>query len=1746
MPGLSWISWMLTVAVLTGVFHIFTDASGGIHVDTLLQRYDQANSLDTTRALLTQSISKAHTYNERGALSRRKRDILFPNGVKLCSQETVQQVIDNHLSYFHLRVCQETVWEAFKIFWDRLPERDEYQVWMDRCQDGSASVFDIGRGFSQSEEHLTLVQNRVLMASSTSEPFSSWPDMCRPDSTASPKEETIQTTTLEDIQMVVTDLEGDSAPDPPLETEVEQATPEPAAEEVSEGPIAGTDLHETPEDTDAISPETTEEAVEQAAVEEISPVDISEEAEDAVKDVVPDVTAEASEEEITEETPVDTEVGEEVSEEVSDDDRGVLKTAEEADSEGAYGTPEVGEVIVEAEEETAEPTEGIHEEAVSPEEDTAIEESPDEGEEESIEEVVPSEETVEEVVIESELPEQVVTEEAIPEEIETVEEEPEETVTEVEEPEESVTEELPEEAVHEEESPEEVVPIEDDLPEVGVEEEQDEVAPSEELSTEKDDHTATEDTLVEAESDVVEEAQESEAEETPEDTTSEIYEEEITETAEEDAPSPVATEDTAGAPEEVTPEVTEEEVVPEAAAVETSEEELPEAEEAAAGEDEDAASHTPEGAPIEEAVVEDTGETAVDEVIPDTTEEDSPEEATEENATEVDKPPEIVVTDDAPETVAEEDGSDTVAEPETEAPGSEEVTVQEDIEDIAVEEEPPQTIESVDITEEPTTTTTTEAPMEEIIPEEENMITNEIDDIVARPIRPMGEHIVELSVKLKGEFYDDALRDPSSYFYQRLADQFTQKIEDAFERLPGFRSVFVLEFRPQKDIQGGLGVVVHYAITLEGDRAGLSNETMDYITLQSNFVEDSYHEPDEIPTVVYTITDFRNYITEALHKENFIGNTTLDVDPDSLQLENVETLLPVRPTGRAIDSNNLDDVLAAEKPPEVPGQDITGNDLFLKKEDFLFDPVHPYDPWVGSQSDVASENDVLSLEESFTLAPASTKGDVADESLDFGSGSGFSGDEQGPDVWPWEPETSPLDEDDSDVTGESLEKPEAPHEPEQEATPEQEPGEDSAIEEPFLEHRLVTQDIRTHPQYITTDQAPVRWTMETLNVELSMQTVEASGMYDDYYPSEPTVMYFSVTDVPLPEEPPTSEVVLIEQSPEVAVTEPSHNMEALEVTPHDTSAIVSEDQEATEDVRDVDAELPAAVSVEEVVVEEHDFDPDEQPETGDLIVIDDNIAEDDGGVEILEETGKDIELPTSESSPGDISNEDLTEDEMISVSVATALPAPTTTTQSTPLSPEKESPFTRISNTNPDDEETSAIFPSTTEFPLIMEEASDETPLYGIDTESYIYFDETEPLEEEGDDDSLMMLYEPTSSVTVNITHDASDLIFFGDSEDDTTMEIPTPDAHTMDVTEMASIAMPINPGKALMVFFSLRVTNMRFSDDLFNKSSAEYKSLEQRFLELLVPYLQSNLSNFENLEILNFRNGSVVVNSRMKFGKPVRNEVTTVVYLILEDFCNTAYQTMNLAIDKYSLDVESGEKADPCKFQACNEYSRCAVNRWSGEAECVCDPGYFSVDSLPCQSICDLQEDFCQNDGKCDIIPGKGAICRCRVGENWWYRGERCEEYVSEPMVVGIAIASVAGFLLVASGVIFFLARTLRDDYDKDDSEDPLRHGESEPSLERATKYNPMFESDIAVGYNQYYRRYPDMPGYSNVSTDASNEFCSEEIKQIYENSQLSKEEIEERIRVIELYTKDQQFADFMRQHQVILDNRRDSTSSI
>lgn len=174
-------------------------------------------------------------------------------------------------------------------------------------------------------------------------------------------------------------------------------------------------------------------------------------------------------------------------------------------------------------------------------------------------------------------------------------------------------------------------------------------------------------------------------------------------------------------------------------------------------------------------------------------------------------------------------------------------------------------------------------------------------------------------------------------------------------------------------------------------------------------------------------------------------------------------------------------------------------------------------------------------------------------------------------------------------------------------------------------------------------------------------------------------------------------------------------------------------------------------------------------------------------------------------------------------------------------------------------------------------------------------------------------------------------------------------------------------------------------------------------FLQLL-QLLQSNLTGFKELHILNFRNGSVLINNKMNLAKPLGNNLTQAVRCTLDDFSSAASKKMDSEIDTQSgrevqisaspisptwlkastqrqwskwTSCSLGDHGDPCKYIDCNEFSHCVVNTLTTEAECLCDPGYNTVDGLPCQSICNLQPNYCLNGGLCENIPGHGASCR-------------------------------------------------------------------------------------------------------------------------------------------------------------------------
>uniref|UniRef100_A0A8D2IGC5 Interphotoreceptor matrix proteoglycan 1 n=1 Tax=Urocitellus parryii TaxID=9999 RepID=A0A8D2IGC5_UROPR len=204
-------------------------------------------------------------------------------------------------------------------------------------------------------------------------------------------------------------------------------------------------------------------------------------------------------------------------------------------------------------------------------------------------------------------------------------------------------------------------------------------------------------------------------------------------------------------------------------------------------------------------------------------------------------------------------------------------------------------------------------------------------------------------------------------------------------------------------------------------------------------------------------------------------------------------------------------------------------------------------------------------------------------------------------------------------------------------------------------------------------------------------------------------------------------------------------------------------------------------------------------------------------------------------------------------------------------------------------------------------------------------------------------------------------------STPDHLLESTTPDP-TLQYITTSSMTFATK-GQELVVFFSLRVANMPFSSNLFNKSSVEYQALEQRFTQLLVPYLQSNLTGFKQLEILSFRNGSVIVNSKVRFARSVPYNLTEAVHGVLEDFRSTAAHQLDLEIDSYSLNIEPADQTDPCKFLACDEFSQCIKNEWTEEVECRCRPGY--------ESQGELDADLCAPGEECKALQRKGAPCR-------------------------------------------------------------------------------------------------------------------------------------------------------------------------
>ncbi|XP_055718368.1 interphotoreceptor matrix proteoglycan 1-like [Salvelinus fontinalis] len=918
------------------------------------------------------------------------------------------------------------------------------------------------------------------------------------------------------------------------------------------------------------------------------------------------------------------------------------------------------------------------------------------------------------------------------------------------------------------------------------------------------------------------------------------------------------------------------------------------------------------------------------------------------------------------------------------------------------------------------------------------------------------EQVVEFSVTIADPGYSELLlRDPAAPQYHDITRNLHDTMVHVFDKLPGYKDLRVLGFRSDD-------VSVRYAVVFETN--GEDHDTESRPTLEPG-----------TGTVVYTNGHrLKDLVSKALSEETSlpVDIQTLSFEPDptvslrdELEATTLETLLEevVGHTEGFLPTVAVgEEFLKAftDTPEELTVVPLGDSVTVLLTEATTASPAIEVTP--NSPPEELSES---SPSEEVELPPVA----ATDEMLEV----------EAPAVDVTE-ETTEVEEPAVDVTEETTEV----EEPAVDVT-----EETTEVEEPAVDVTEETIAVKEPPVDVTEETIKLEATERTLDVEETAVDVTEETFKVEEPPVDVTEETFKVEEPPVDVTEETIEVEepvdITEETIEVEATEGTLDVEEPAVDSTEKTIDIEETGDGTEDYLWVKPPFTTLAAIME------------QPVTKEILGLEETVDATEDYLWVWPPVTRTVvtEQPTTEMITLFPPEEDAEE------TLPTVEPkedeGPTTTEAALEEQPDGDNQMittTASLHVEPASIETFTSATQSPNMPLseddVIQAEPEEVPSANIPpgpSEGWDTLQKEEPLETDVDISNDSDMQKDVEKVEDG-TEAANTLDEFGSGLEGPFESTAPPALTHMNTPLMASTGK----AKEMVVFFSLRVTNMMFSEDLFNKSSPEYRSLENTFLQLnqfseprdspnpgasksgtgrqrtlasipLLPYLQSNLTGFKQLEILNFRNGSVVVNSKMKVEKDVPHNLTQAVHCVLEDFCNAASKRLDIEIDSRYLDIEPADQADPCKFLACNEFSQCVVNSWTQEAECLCDPGYSTTDGLPCQSICNLEEEYCFNGGLCDIIQGHGATCRCPVGKYWHYHGERCNELVSLPVDPAIFIACLVGSLTLVCAIIGILVFINKKCFGNRKTV-TLVHTIAPYAFENTLRVNPVFENDDGI----------------------------------------------------------------------------------
>ncbi|NXP73535.1 IMPG2 protein, partial [Ramphastos sulfuratus] len=229
------------------------------------------------------------------------------------------------------------------------------------------------------------------------------------------------------------------------------------------------------------------------------------------------------------------------------------------------------------------------------------------------------------------------------------------------------------------------------------------------------------------------------------------------------------------------------------------------------------------------------------------------------------------------------------------------------------------------------------------------------------------------------------------------------------------------------------------------------------------------------------------------------------------------------------------------------------------------------------------------------------------------------------------------------------------------------------------------------------------------------------------------------------------------------------------------------------------------------------------------------------------------------------------------------------------------------------------------------------------------------------------------------------------------------PDAGTPEVTPVPRVFIvedqpPLLRAPLLRIACEL-VLDMGFVPALRDPASRERRGLLHSFNRTVSPLFMA-VPGFLRLEVTGIRKGSVVLEYDALFAA----EQVQVPGLgeLLDAVLGSGGARPGLVVGTAPVlsNVALGWPLDPCSVLfSCRDGFACVASEGR---------------NATCTSLC--HHDYCKNHGICTHHPGRGPLCQCPVGSDFWFMGLRCDYRVTQQSLLGMAAGILLSIVLLAA----------------------------------------------------------------------------------------------------------------------------------